>query len=112
VSTPRTWRLSEREGRSGGTLASTEVGGIRVKPENECSFTDEILIEVIEKEPVLDLLERCVRAASVDRCCDGVGCWRDKEPTFRDEGGPPAVALAEAEALLAANGRLKADSDE
>lgn len=84
--TPRTWTLSEREPRLGATLASTEVGGIRVKPEHECSFSDEILTQVIELEPVLDLLARY--AGSTNPCVT----YETSEAT---------------QALLAAHGRLK-----
>lgn len=53
AATPRQWTLSERKQPWKGEAT------IRVKPENECSFTSEELIRVVEEEPVLDLLERC-----------------------------------------------------
>jgi hypothetical protein len=48
---------------------------LRVKPENECSFADEILTRVIEEDPVLDLLERHLPMDGKPRCeRAGGGC--------------------------------------
>lgn len=44
----RRWILSER------------AGEVRVKSEDECSFTDEELTAVMEVNPVLDLFEDCL----------------------------------------------------
>ena len=78
--TPRTWTLSEKP--------DSHLRWTRLKRENECSFSDEILIEVIEKEPVLDLLER----AYLGKYNLGAGL--------------------EIEAFLRTHGRLKGASDE
>ena len=39
-------------------IVSEKNGEARLKPEGECSFSDEILTHFIERDPVLDLLER------------------------------------------------------
>jgi hypothetical protein len=52
VISPRTWTLSEKR------QPWWDGPGLRVKPGNECSFSDEVLTQVVELVPVLDLLER------------------------------------------------------
>jgi hypothetical protein len=78
----QTWTLSERRSWDG-----VPSGDFRVKPENECSFSDETLYRVIEADPVLDLLERHLPIDGKPRCAV------DRE----------TVALLKA---LKANGRL------
>ncbi len=53
---PRRWTLITREG----------YFGVRVKPEDECSYAGEILTRVIEEEWVLDYLD------------DAITKWRTK----------------------------------
>lgn len=60
-------------------------------------------VKVSEAEPMLDLLEGVVRAATRGRCCDGAGCWRE---------GETALAMDTAEVFLREHGRLQVDSDE
>lgn len=43
------------------TLSKRGDGHLWLKPENECSFSDETLLQVIEAEPILDLLEGACR---------------------------------------------------
>lgn len=43
------------------TLSKRGDGHLWLKPENECSFSDETLLRVIEAEPILDLLEGACR---------------------------------------------------
>jgi hypothetical protein len=81
----QTWTLSERPSWDG-----VPSGDFRVKPENECSFSDETLYRVIEADPVLDLLERAYKSTHLNFDCPCKRC----------------AAMREAEALLKANGRL------
>lgn len=89
--TPRTWTLSEKSGKPWHDPTMPALP-IRVKPADECSFTDEILTCVIELEPILDLLHLAMNEIGTDA-----------------EGDPPRVSQ-EIAAILRAHGRLQTTS--
>lgn len=51
----------------------------RLKPENECSFSDETLTHYIERDPVLDLLERAYNARPIRRMDNFIGLQLDED---------------------------------
>jgi len=89
--TPRTWTLVRLVGDEAWCIASKvePPTGDKKAVADDVVFCDEV-VPVIEKEPVLELLQRCWRHE-----------WKLPEQLWRD-----------IDALLKDCGRLKADSDE